>query len=61
MLSKILRKFQPNFQEYVKKIESQAKKNWFLIKKEKNDLIRKIYRKALVPESLSKDSQDKKD
>ena len=28
MLRKILRKFQPNFQYYVKKIEAQAK-NWF--------------------------------
>ena len=32
MLRKILRKFQPNFQHYVKKIEAQAKK-WFSYKK----------------------------
>ena len=29
----MLRKSKPNFQRYVKKIESQAKKNGFLIKK----------------------------
>ena len=33
MLRKILRKFQPYFQHHVKKIEAQAKKNDFLIKK----------------------------
>ena len=35
MLRKILRKFQPNFYHYVKKIKVQAKKkkNGFLIKK----------------------------
>ena len=32
MVRKILRKFQPNFQHYVKKIEAQAKK-WFSYKK----------------------------
>ena len=32
MLRKILRKFQPNFQHYAKKIEAQAKK-WFSYKK----------------------------
>ena len=32
MLRKILRKFQPDFWHYVKKIEAQAK-NGFLIKK----------------------------
>ena len=31
MLRKILSKFQPNFQHYVKKIETQAKK-WFSYK-----------------------------
>ena len=34
MLRKILRKFQPNFQHYVKKIEAKAK-NGFLIKKKR--------------------------
>ena len=32
MLRKILRKIQPNFEHYVKKIEIQAKK-WFSYKK----------------------------
>ena len=35
MLRKILRKFQPNFQHYVKKIEPQAKKWFTYICKEK--------------------------
>ena len=37
MLRKILRKFQPNFYHYVKKIKVQAKKkkNGFLIKKKR--------------------------
>ena len=34
MLRKILGKFQPNFQHYVKKIEAQVKK-WFSYKKKK--------------------------
>ena len=34
MLRKILRKFQPNFWHYVKKIEAQAKK-WFSYKKKR--------------------------
>ena len=35
MLRKILRKFQPNFQHYVKKTEAQAKKKWFSYKNKK--------------------------
>ena len=35
MLRKILRKLQPNFQHYVKKIEAQAKKVVFLLKKKR--------------------------
>ena len=34
MLRKVLRKFQPNFWRYVKKIEAQAKK-WFSYKKKR--------------------------
>ena len=35
MLRKILRKFHPNFQHYVNKIEAQAKKMVFLLKKKR--------------------------
>ena len=42
MLIKILRKFQPNFQHYVKKIVAQAKK-WFSYEKKKKRVVE--YRK----------------
>ena len=46
MLRKILRKFQPNFQYYVKKIEAQAKKLFSYTKKKRVHRLLGSYKKV---------------